>query len=98
MRCAQCQADNREDHRFCAECGAPLAMLCAHCGFEIAPGARFCGGCGAALGPSVTQAAAPEPVAEAPAEAACETHEAERRQLTVMLRWTPIVGQFGGIC
>jgi len=84
VRCAQCQADNREDHRFCAECGAPLAILCPHCGFESAPGARFCGGCGAALGPSVTQAAAPEPVAEAPAEAARETHEAERRQLTVM--------------
>ncbi len=73
MRCAHCQADNREVHRFCAECGAPLAILCPHCGFESAPGVSFCGGCGTALGPGVR-----------PAEAARETHEAERRQLTVM--------------
>jgi len=52
MQCPQCQHDNREGRRFCAECGASLAVACASCGFSNEPGEKFCGGCGAPLGAS----------------------------------------------
>src|SRR5689334_9509576 len=50
MQCPRCQHDNREGRRFCAECGASLAVACASCGFSNEPGEKFCGGCGAPLG------------------------------------------------
>ena len=34
MRCSGCGAENVSDRRFCAECGAPLAVVCPACGFE----------------------------------------------------------------
>ena len=49
MRCAKCQAENRQARRFCAQCGEPLDMECIKCGFSNKPGERFCGGCGANL-------------------------------------------------
>jgi class 3 adenylate cyclase/tetratricopeptide (TPR) repeat protein len=51
MQCPRCQADNREGRRFCAECGASLALLCSACGFLNEPGEKFCGGCGVPLTP-----------------------------------------------
>ncbi len=45
MKCPQCQAENREGRRFCAECGTSLAIACS-CGFSNEPGEKFCGGCG----------------------------------------------------
>jgi class 3 adenylate cyclase len=52
MRCPGCQYENREGRRFCAECGASLALTCPSCGFSNEPGEKFCGGCGAPLGAS----------------------------------------------
>src|SRR3990172_11410184 len=49
MQCPQCQAENREGRRFCAECGASLAAACPSCGFSNEPGEKFCGGCGKPL-------------------------------------------------
>ena len=49
MQCPQCQHDNREGRRFCAECGASLASACPSCGFSNEPGEKFCGGCGQQL-------------------------------------------------
>ena len=49
MQCPRCQADNREGRRFCAECGASLALPCSACGFSNEPGEKFCGGCGVPL-------------------------------------------------
>jgi class 3 adenylate cyclase/tetratricopeptide (TPR) repeat protein len=49
MQCVRCQTENRAGRRFCAECGAPLALSCAACGFENEPGEKFCGGCGTSL-------------------------------------------------
>ncbi len=49
MRCSGCQAENREGRRFCAECGASLALACVTCGYANEPGEKFCGGCGAPL-------------------------------------------------
>ena len=52
MQCPRCLAQNREGRRFCAECGAPLALPCPSCGFSNEPGEKFCGGCGLALTPA----------------------------------------------
>jgi Double zinc ribbon len=52
MKCPGCQHENREGRRFCAECGASLALACLSCGFSNEPGEKFCGGCGAPLGAS----------------------------------------------
>src|SRR2546427_10588957 len=49
MQCPRCQAENRAGRRFCAECGAPLALPCASCGFSNEPEEKFCGGCGTPL-------------------------------------------------
>ena len=49
MRCGACSADNRDDRRFCRECGAPLVVACPNCGAANDPGDRFCGSCGGAL-------------------------------------------------
>src|SRR4026207_1886529 len=49
MRCPRCRQENREGRRFCAECGASLALACQSCGFSSDPGERFCGGCGTQL-------------------------------------------------
>jgi class 3 adenylate cyclase len=48
MNCPQCQVENREGRRFCAECGVSLALVCS-CGFSNEPGEKFCGGCGKKL-------------------------------------------------
>jgi hypothetical protein len=49
MECPRCAVQNREGRRFCAECGAPLALPCPSCGFSNEPGENFCGGCAASL-------------------------------------------------
>ncbi len=49
MQCPQCQHENREGRRFCAECGSPLDVACSVCAFVNEPGEKFCGGCGVAL-------------------------------------------------
>jgi class 3 adenylate cyclase/tetratricopeptide (TPR) repeat protein len=46
MRCAHCQADNLDHHRFCEQCGARLEALCPRCGEMVRPGVKFCGMCG----------------------------------------------------
>ena len=92
MQCPHCQAENRTGRRFCAECGAPLALLCSACGFSNEPGEKFCGGCGT---PLITALQAPAPQLSAPqsytprylAEKILTTRsalEGERKQVTVL--------------
>jgi len=89
MKCPRCQADNREEARFCRECGALFGVVCSSCGGKIQDGSKFCDSCGTPL------AAVPRPQPEqAPldkAQAAIADDgaskaptEAERRQLTVL--------------
>ena len=77
VRCSGCGADNRAGRRFCAKCGAALALACPSCGFANDPADEFCGGCGQRLTPAGADAGRPM----APVDAA---RDAERRQLTVM--------------
>src|SRR3954447_13798987 len=60
--CPSCGAPQRDDARFCPNCGAALGTTCAGCGSALEPGDRFCAQCGAAA-PGVPAPAA-EPVPE----------------------------------
>ena len=46
MKCPQCQFDNREEAKFCSECGQKLERACPACGNLIRLGAKFCDDCG----------------------------------------------------
>ena len=46
MKCPKCKTENREERKFCLECGAKLILICVDCGFENLPGEKFCGDCG----------------------------------------------------
>src|SRR5512134_1925342 len=81
MYCPNCGAENRQERRFCAKCGALIGIRCPNCSFVNEPGDNFCGGCGqalAALGPSV------EPPSSSSSILQHEIPSAERRQITVM--------------
>src|SRR3989304_2020688 len=90
MQCPRCHASNREGRRFCAECGAALALACPRCGFTNEPGERFCGGCGAAVADAPPDARFPSPHAYTPrhlAERILTSRapiEGERKQGTVL--------------
>ena len=59
MRCAGCEQENREGRKFCAGCGAPLAVACPACGTANQPGEKFCGECGTAVQGSGSRAQGP---------------------------------------
>ncbi len=58
MHCPMCTAETKQGDRFCAACGAQLALICSACGVAGRPGDRFCAGCGAGLASAPT--ASPE--------------------------------------
>ena len=99
MQCSRCQADNKDDRRFCSSCGAPLVVHCPSCNFANDAGSVFCGGCGTPLakprgsapaGPSAVPPAYASPKAYTPAHLADRiiggraALEGERKQVTVM--------------
>src|SRR5215471_10287937 len=45
VQCPRCRAENRDEARFCRECGTTFSSACA----TVEPGSRFCDGCGAPL-------------------------------------------------
>ena len=49
MQCPRCHAQNREDRRFCCDCGLSFADTCTSCGFLNEGSEKFCGGCGRSL-------------------------------------------------
>ncbi len=78
MLCSRCATENDSGRRFCAECGAALALACPVCGGANAPGAKFCGDCGSSL------ALEPVPAAPAAAENTPTASVAERRFVSVL--------------
>jgi len=46
MQCPKCNHNNREEAKFCEECGANLQSICPMCGSELRPQAKFCDNCG----------------------------------------------------
>ncbi|MDX6640533.1 MAG: hypothetical protein QOF12_1544, partial [Solirubrobacteraceae bacterium] len=49
MVCAACGVANKEEAKFCNECGTGLALRCPGCGAAHRPGQKFCEECGTAL-------------------------------------------------
>src|SRR3972149_2431713 len=54
MKCNECSAENRDNTKFCANCGIEVGKTekandlrpCPTCGFENIPQAKFCANCG----------------------------------------------------
>jgi class 3 adenylate cyclase len=46
MQCPKCDSENREEAKFCSECGEKLELKCPKCGNEIKPSSKFCDECG----------------------------------------------------
>jgi class 3 adenylate cyclase/tetratricopeptide (TPR) repeat protein len=79
LTCSKCGTINRAGRKFCANCGATLAVTCPACQATNEPGERFCGDCGIAL------PGAPEAVAAATIPASADPGVlAERRLVTVL--------------
>ncbi|MCP9486825.1 MAG: AAA family ATPase [Gaiellaceae bacterium MAG52_C11] len=47
--CPHCGAECAGGARFCAQCGAAVAVGCTECGAELVAGAKFCAQCGTAV-------------------------------------------------
>jgi hypothetical protein len=46
MNCPECQFDNREDAKFCSECGCEFEFECPDCASKIRAESKFCDECG----------------------------------------------------
>lgn len=79
--CVGCGADVLPASSFCQRCGRRLARSCASCGFECDFDFAFCPRCGTARAAAVSPPPPPPPPPPAPSEA---SHEADRRQVTVV--------------
>jgi hypothetical protein len=72
MKCPECQFENREDAKFCKECGTNLELACSDCGTVYEMGSKFCDECGLSLAQE-SQIEKPDP-----------TSEGERKHVTVL--------------
>ena len=52
MKCPKCQFDNREEIKFCEECGAKIEARCPACKASVPLERKFCGECGYNLYPA----------------------------------------------
>ena len=87
MNCPVCGHPNRENARFCDECGERFARACGSCQAELRPAAKFCDECGTPVaGTAQTRAPAdhtPKHLAEK-ILGSKSAMEGERKQLTVL--------------
>ena len=93
MTCPRCQAENRDDARFCEECGARLALPARSVAPRSSPASKFCRQCGA---PAATRTAPADGPRSSPPESYTPKHlaekiltskaalEGERKQVTVL--------------
>jgi class 3 adenylate cyclase/tetratricopeptide (TPR) repeat protein len=72
MKCPKCQSDNREEAKFCSECGAKFILTCPECGATNRADSKFCDECGKDLRES-----------QAPKDAQLDS-EGERKYVTVL--------------
>ncbi|MGD8880997.1 MAG: adenylate/guanylate cyclase domain-containing protein [Desulfobacterales bacterium] len=56
MKCPNCQFENREEAKFCNECGFKFELTCPECGAINRAGSKFCDECGSKLSLPVEQA------------------------------------------
>jgi hypothetical protein len=50
MKCPKCQADNKNEAKFCSECGTKLEICCPNCSKTNHLSSKFCIECGHKLG------------------------------------------------
>ena len=72
MKCPKCQFENRENARYCKDCGARLELVCPKCGIVYEPGSKFCDECGHSL------------AQESQIEIAESNSKGERKHVTVL--------------
>jgi predicted ATPase/class 3 adenylate cyclase len=94
MQCARCRHDNRDDARFCRECGAPFGTRCSVCAANLSAESRFCDNCGApsavVTAPQIASPLFGSPYFHAPSALAKRiltsdaALEGERKQVTVL--------------
>ena len=46
MQCPECQFENRDEAKFCGECGHKFEISCPKCGADNRFGNKFCDECG----------------------------------------------------
>jgi class 3 adenylate cyclase/tetratricopeptide (TPR) repeat protein len=56
MKCPNCQFENREEAKFCNECGSKFELTCPECGATNRAGSKFCDECGSKLSLPVEKA------------------------------------------
>jgi chemotaxis protein MotB len=78
MKCSKCQEENREDAKFCKECGAELEFACSQCGAVHQLKSKFCDECGYQLDQKIK--------ADKPAP----SHDVERKHITVLFLIFPV--------
>src|SRR5262245_31383353 len=79
VTCPVCGHANPERAKFCAECGAALALRCASCGSELPPASKFCNECG-------------QPVAEKRAQGERSMPEAGVARKVVTIVFADLIG------
>src|SRR5215472_12456514 len=94
MLCHRCRAENREEARFCRECGGTFSAVCPSCGGKVEAGSKFCDGCGAPLAaasyPATGSSRLASPESYTPKHLAEKiltskaAFEGERKQVTVL--------------
>ena len=92
MKCPKCQFDNREEVKFCEECGSKFELECPVCKANIPLERKFCGECGYDFIKSSETVALKEKeqdsqIFESPLEETIPTHisaEGERKHVTVL--------------
>lgn len=91
MNCQHCEATNRDDAKFCDNCGTSLKRECANCGNDLRAEAKFCDQCGTVVGaPSVQAPEARTAASYTPAHlaerilASRSAMQGERKQVTVL--------------
>ncbi|MGM0663145.1 MAG: adenylate/guanylate cyclase domain-containing protein [Thermodesulfobacteriota bacterium] len=88
MKCSSCGSDNRDEAKFCEECGIMLGIECPDCHAKIPLGKKFCGECGCRL--SILQfsnSVEDDPLNNGSPErgvSLSQTSEGERKYVTVL--------------
>ena len=90
IHCTSCGHDNREEPKFCGDCGAALTRMCPSCGTTLRAGGRFCDGYGQPVSGSTTASPVRDLRAYTPRHLAAKilttraALEGERKQVTVL--------------
>jgi class 3 adenylate cyclase len=90
MECPGCRHENRQQAKFCEECGGPLTRPCPNCGTQLSASAKFCSECAHPLAGRVVQPHVGSPRAYTPKHLAEKiltsksALEGERKQVTVL--------------